>query len=122
MPATDYATLEDCLNAFQVTFNENARVKKLIKNWERAIVVEATDTGAVQTMMVSDLMMTEVRPGAHEQGENPVHLQASQETAIRIFSGDYNPAHALIDGELAVFSSEKDKVKLEAITMIIWGM
>jgi len=27
----------------------------------------------------------------------------------------------LIDGELAVFSTEKDKVKLEAITMVIWG-
>jgi len=39
-----------------------------------------------------------------------------------VFSGDYNPAHALIDGELAVFSNEKDKVKLEAITMVIWGM
>lgn len=122
MSATDYATLEDCLNAFRATFNENARVKKLIKNWDRSIIVEATDTGATQTMMVSDLVMNEVRAGAHEDGENPIHLQASQETAIRIFSGDYNPAHALIDGELAVFSSEKDKVKLEAITMVIWGM
>lgn len=117
-----YDNLGDCLRAFQTTFNENGRVKKLIKNWSRMIVVEGTDTGAVLTMAVDDLLMTAVLEGAHPNGENPIHLQAQQETLIRIFSGDYNPAHALIDGELAVFSSEKDKVKLEAITMVIWGI
>lgn len=120
--ATNFATLEDCLKHFQNTFNENARVKKLIKNWERSLIIEATDTEATLTMVISDLVMTDVRDGAHPNEDNPIHLQASQDTLIRIFSGDYNPAHALIDGELAVFSSEKDKVKLEAITMVIWGI
>jgi len=49
-------------------------------------------------------------------------LQAAQEALVRIFTGKYNPAHALIDGALAVFSGERDKVKLEAIAMIIWRM
>lgn len=120
--ATNFATLEDCLKHFQNTFNENSRVKKLIKNWERSLIIEATDTEATLTMVIADLVMTEVRDGAHPNEDNPIHLQASQDTLIRIFSGDYNPAHALIDGELAVFSSEKDKVKLEAITMVIWGI
>ncbi len=121
-PTTNFATLAECLQDFQRTFNDNSRVKKLIKGWERSIIVEATDTNATLTMIITDLVMTEVREGAHANEENPIHLQASQDVLIRIFSGDYNPAHALIDGELAVFSSEKDKVKLEAITMVIWGM
>ncbi|MDX6611382.1 MAG: hypothetical protein QOD75_568 [Blastocatellia bacterium] len=122
MTPAKYTTLADCLNAFQTTFNENARVKKLIKNWKRSIIVDATDTGAIMTMMIDDLMMNEVKEGSHADEDYPIHLQGSQETLIRIFSGDYNPAHALIDGALAVFSNEKDKVKLEAITMVIWGM
>ena len=117
-----YDNVSDCLRDFQATFNDNARVKKLIKSWNRKIVVEGMDTGAVMTMAVEDLLMTDILEGAHPNGENPIHLQAQQETLIRIFSGSYNPAHALIDGELAVFSSEKDKVKLEAITMVIWGI
>ena len=121
-PTTNFATLAECLQHFQSTFNDNSRVKKLIKGWERSIIVEATDTNAMLTMIITDLVMTEVREGAHPNEDNPIHLQASQDVLIRIFSGDYNPAHALIDGELAVFSSEKDKVKLEAITMVIWGM
>jgi len=122
MTPAKYTTLAACLNEFQKTFNENTRVKKLIKNWKRSIIVDATDTGAVMTMVIDDLLMNDVKEGAHPDEDYPIHLQGSQETLIKIFSGDYNPAHALIDGELAVFSNEKDKVKLEAITMVIWGM
>ena len=122
MTPAQYTTLAACLNAFQTKFNENTRVQKLIKNWKRSIIVDATDTGAIMTMVIDDLKMTEVKEGSHPDEEYPIHLQGSQETLIKIFSGDYNPAHALIDGALAVFSNEKDKVKLEAITMVIWGM
>jgi len=122
MTPAQYTTLATCLNAFQTKFNENTRVQKLIKNWKRSIVVDATDTDAKMTMVIDDLRMTEVKEGEHPDEENGIHLQGSQETLIKIFSGDYNPAHALIDGALAVFSNEKDKVKLEAITMVIWGM
>ena len=122
MTPAKHTTLAACLNEFQNTFNANARVKKLIKNWKRSIIVDATDTGAVMTMVIDDLLMSDVKDGAHPDEDYPIHLQGSQDTLIKIFSGDYNPAHALIDGELAVFSNEKDKVKLEAITMVIWGM
>ena len=114
--------LHECLANFQTTFNDNPRVKKLIKGWDRAVVVDATDTGNIHSMIIADLTMTDVRDGAVLDGPHPIHLQASQATLIEVFSGKYNPAHALIDGALAVFSDEKDKVKLEAITMVIWGM
>ena len=122
MEPKQFATLGECLADFQHTFNNHARVKKLINNWNRAIVVEATDSAVVATMVVENLVMTGVKEGAHADRDYPIHLQAAEPTLIRIFSGQYNPAHALIEGELAVFSSEKDKVKLEAITMVIWGL
>jgi len=123
MGTSNYATLDDCLHGFQNTFNANENVKKLVRGWDRSIVVEATDTESVLTMIVNDLLIKAIKAGS--DGENVdtlIHLQASEENLIRIFSGDYNPANALIDGELAVFSSEKDKVKLEAISIVIWGM
>jgi hypothetical protein len=115
--------LEDCLQGFRSTFNTNERVKKVVSGWDRSIVVEAIDTESVLTLVVHDRMVTDIKAGAHAENENDlVHLQASEDNLIRIFSGDYNPANAVIDGELAVFSSEKDKVKLEAISIVIWGM
>ena len=117
-----FATLDACLADFKNTFNKHERVKKLINNWNRSIVVESNNSDALATMVIKDLAMTDVKPGAHPSEDFPIHLQGSEPTLIRIFSGDYNPAHALIEGDLAVFSSEKDKVKLEAITMVIWGL
>jgi putative sterol carrier protein len=124
METTNNAALGDCLRAFQKTFNGNEQVKKLIKGWNRSLVLKATDTGAGLTVIVNDLMVTDVNEGARDEDDDDetIHLQASEDTLVRIFSGDYNPANALIDGELAVFSSEKDKVKLEAISIVIWGM
>jgi hypothetical protein len=122
--ATD-SKLGACLLDFQKTLNENSRVKKLIKKWNRAIFFEPTDSSELFTMVVTDQRITTVEPGHALNGmsqEDRILLQADVDTLIRIFSGDYNPATAHIDGALAVYSSDKDKVKLEAIAMVIWGL
>jgi hypothetical protein len=117
-------TLADCLRDFQSRFNANERVKKLVKGWDRSILIEATDGDAIFTVTLQDLVITSVKAGdeSNADDDNLVHLQASEENLVKIFSGAYQPATALIDGELAVFSSEPDKVKLEAISIVIWGM
>jgi hypothetical protein len=122
MEPLKFATLHECLNDFQKRFNDHARVKKLIINWNRAILVEAPDSAAVATMVIENLMMTALKNEANPSHENSIHLQASESTLIRIFSGQYNPSHAVLEGDLAVFASEKDKVKLEAIAVVIWGL
>lgn len=115
------SSLEQCLHDFRARFNENVRVKKLIKGWNRTILIDPTDADTQFTIVVDDLSIVGIQPGAAAEDDELVHVQASEETLKRIFTGAYNPAHALIDGALAVFSSERDKVKLEAITMVIWG-
>ena len=115
------ATLEECLQDFRDRFNDNARVKKLIAGWNREVLVEPLDAPTAYTMTIENLEMTGVTPGITE-GEGTVHMQADEEILKRIFTGDYNPATALIDGNMAVFSAERDKVKLEAIAMVVWGL
>ncbi len=111
---------------FQSRFNNHDRVKKLLKKWNRLIFLEATDTERKYTMIVSDQKMTDVEEGLMEDhslnDDTRIHLQADEEILIQIFSGEYNPATAHIDGALAVYSSDQDKVKLEAIAMVIWGL
>ena len=115
------STQEACLHDFRDRFNGNARVKKLINGWNREILVEPLDAPTPYTMTIADLELTTVCTGMRG-GDGQVHLQADEEVLKRIFTGDYNPATALIDGALAVFSAERDKVKLEAIAMVIWGL
>ena len=122
-PATQFTDLKECLDDFQQRFNTNGRVRKLVKNWDRQVMVEATDTGAVYTMYIEDQELRRIEEARSEgDDEYLVHLQASNETLMEIFSGNYNPSTALLDGMLSVFSNERDKVKLEACAMVIWGL
>jgi hypothetical protein len=122
--AVQTSNLLASLHDFQNRFNNDTRVKKLIKNWNRYLKVEGTDSGEVYTSTIQDLAINKVEPGCPvaDDDENLISLQAGQDVLVRIFTGKYNPAHALIDGALAVYSGERDKVKLEAIAMIIWGL
>jgi hypothetical protein len=122
--AVQTSSLLAAMHDFQNRFNSNGRVKKLIKGWNRYLKVDGTDTGEIYTCTIQDLVITKVEPGCPvaDDDEDLISLQAAQEALVRIFTGKYNPAHALIDGALAVFSGDRDKVKLEAIAMIIWGL
>jgi hypothetical protein len=122
--AVQTSNLLASLQDFQNRFNNDQRVKKLIKGWNRYLKVDGTDTGEIYTLTIQDLAVNKIETGCpvSDDDEGLISLQAAQEALVRIFTGKYNPAHALIDGALAVFSGERDKVKLEAIAMIIWGM
>ena len=121
MTTSNKAELEKTLNSFREKFNDNVRAKKLIKGWNRSVMLDATDTGVQFSLIISDLQLAEVKDGLVEWNP-PIHLQAEEKILIRIFSGEYNPASALMDGALAVFSDERDKVKLEALAMVIWRL
>lgn len=122
--AVQASNLLASLHDFENKFNNDQRVKKLIKGWNRFLKVDSTDTGEIYTLTIQDLAVNKIEQGCpvDDEHEDLITLQAAQEPLVRIFTGKYNPAHALIDGALAVFSGERDKVKLEAIAMIIWGM
>ena len=109
------------MQRFRDTVNANDRVKKILAGWDRTILIEATDTESILTLVVEDRFITDITRSAPDKND-VIHLQATEENLIKIFSGQYDASTALIDGELAVFSSEKDKVKLEAVSIVIWGM
>ena len=118
-----FTGLRECLEDFQQRFNTNDRAKKLVKNWDRQIYVEPTDGGTSYTMKVEDQQLTTIEEGGPEPDDDfLVHLQATNETLMEVFSGNYNPSTALLDGMMSVFSNDRDKVKLEACALVIWGM
>jgi hypothetical protein len=122
-PVSEFTDLRECLDDFRQRFNTNERVKKLVTNWDRHVLLEATDTGVLYTMVVEDQQIRSIEESPAEgDDEFLVHLQASNSTLMEIFSGNYNPSAALLDGMLSVFSNERDKVKLEACAMVIWGL
>jgi hypothetical protein len=124
MWTVDTLDYEGTLQHFQQLFNANEKARKLVKNWNRLILLCAKDTGSKYGLVVRDDQMVEVRPATpvDADADDLVHLEADESVLRDIFSGKYNPATALLDGALAVFSPDRDKVKLEALAMVIWRL
>lgn len=112
------------LRDFQSRFNANPRAAKLAAGWDRHLLVDPTDGGARYTLDVTDARVSDVREGdcGTAGDERLITMSAEEDTLIDIFSGGYNPSTALIDGQLEVYSDSRDKVKLEALAMVIWGL
>lgn len=112
------------LNAFKDMFNNNVRAKKLVTGWDRFVLLDAVNTDQKYALIVQDRELKEVRKVTEvdEDQKDLVHLQADEAVLIDIFSGKYNPATALVDGAMAIFSPDRDKVKLEALAMVIWRL
>ncbi len=122
--ATQLIGLRACLEEFRTRFHANERAKKLVKKWNRQVQVEATDTGQTYTMLVADQQIHSIVDGPAPEGSDSylVLVQGSSDVLERVFSGRYNPSKALLDGLLSVFSNDRDKVKLEALALVIWGL
>jgi hypothetical protein len=124
MWTSEKQTYQNVLQEFKDRFNNNPRAQKLVKDWDRIVLLDATDTGSKFGLVVQEQALTEIRPmpDFDEEAEGLVHLQAEEDVLNEIFSGKYNPATALVDGALAVYSADRDKVKLEALAMVIWRL
>src|SRR5882762_567436 len=114
-------TLAECLRAFVQSANAHPRVGKLLKGWEPLLSIEATDDGQRFNLRVHDARLDEVALSEVESG-NSILVRGSTEVLCEVFSGTLNPARAYLEGTLEVFGSDRDHIKLDAISLVLWGM
>jgi hypothetical protein len=114
-------TLPECLRAFVQSANAHPRVGKLLKGWEPLLLIEATDDGQRFNLRVHDARLDEVALSEVES-DNSILVRGSSEVLREVFSGTLNPARAYLEGTLEVFGSDRDHIKLDAISLVLWGM
>ena len=115
------ANLHECLGSFVRSVNDNARMATLLKGWEPDLLIEATDSGQQFRYRVRACRIGEIDGGCADAGDN-VLLRSDSATLARVFSGDLNPARAYLEGSLEVFGSDRDQIKLDAISLVLWGV
>ena len=120
MKSAPQDSLKQCLLDFIEKVNSHARMESLLKGWEPTIVIDATDASAAYSLVVRRSQVVHLVEGTVE-ADHCVQLQADAEVLMKIFSGQLNPARAHMDGQLAAFGSDRDQVKLDAISLILWG-
>lgn len=112
------AEILEALADYQQQCNDNARLRRMQKDWTRRLHFQATDTGDWFTMGVVEGEITAFGPG--QEGTPDVVVFATSEDICDMFWGDLNPSQKYLRGEIIVKASPEDVMRLDAITMIIW--
>ena len=111
--------LEQCLTQFSDKVNQNARLKGVLRGWDRVMQIEATDTPDERFVM--EFRGSAVVSVARGNAESPpIVMRAERRLLIDIFAGTTNPAMAFLDGDLQIFADDRDQIKLDAISLLLW--
>lgn len=115
------ATSQEILEAladYQVQCNNNARLRKMQRDWSKLLHFIADDTGDQFTMNVIKGEIVSFQAGA--SGTPDILVTTRSENLCDMFWGDLNPSQKYLQGEIRVKASQEDIMRLDAITMIIW--
>ncbi len=111
--------LFEALDLFRAKINENARLQQMNRDWNRDIAVVAKDLPEVQASIEMREGQMDWRPQA---AENPhIVLTAPADVLIGIFRGDSTPTEPYLDGSLTLRGSQEDVLRLDFVSLMIWG-
>ncbi|WP_027716969.1 SCP2 sterol-binding domain-containing protein [Desulfovirgula thermocuniculi] len=106
------------LLAFQESYNKNERLKQMNRDWDRVILIEASDIPSRHTLELRGGELS-VREGAPPRPD--LVVIADSETLTDLFYGDITPTEPYMNGTLKIIGSEDDIVRLDFISLMIWG-
>jgi len=110
--------IKESLQAFKQNYDQNERLKKMNRDWDRVILVRANDIDCEHTLVLSGGNLF-----VHEGplGKPDLIVIAGSEILADMFYGDITPTEPYMNGTLKVLGSEDDIVRLDFISLMIWG-
>ncbi len=115
------ATVEEVresLRAFQTNYLGNTRLQEMNRGWDRVIRIEVEDHPDVFTLILEN---GELR--LEEQSGRKPHMvvRGDSEIVTGVFFGELAPTEPYLKGELTVSGSQEDVLRLDFISLMIWG-
>ncbi len=113
------ASVEEICEAFadwRTRSNDNPRLTKMIKGWDRVVHFSASDTGDTFTMRVERQVLHELVVGHVDQPD--VIVTGTSEDFCDMFWGDLNPSEKYMAGEITLAGSQQDVMRIDAISMV----
>ncbi|HPZ44060.1 MAG TPA: alkyl sulfatase C-terminal domain-containing protein [Bacillota bacterium] len=110
--------ITESLRVFTEKYNKNERLKIMNRDWNRVVVVQATDVDSQHTLTLVDGVVS-LKEG---KASNPdLTVISDSETLADIFYGDITPTGPYNNGTLRIIGSEDDIIRLDFISLMIWG-
>lgn len=106
------------IEEFAQECNHNERLRKMNRDWSRLVELDATDTGATYWLR-SDQGFITAGTGAVEGVD--LKISAAESILRDVFSGVITPTEPYNAGDLLVKGRQDDLMRLDIITLLIWG-
>lgn len=103
---------------FKDKYNNNERLKVMNRDWNRVVVVKANDIESLHTFTVW-LGVVSLAEGAADKPD--LTVISDSETLADIFYGDITPTEPYNNGTLKILGQEDDIIRLDFISLMIWG-
>jgi putative sterol carrier protein len=113
------ASTEEICEAFvdwRARSNDNPRLAKMLKRWDRTVHFTTTDTGQGFTVRVQDQLLSELVVGYEEQPD--VIVTGTSDDFCDMFWGDLNPSEKYMSGEITLAGSQQDVMRIDAMSMV----
>jgi putative sterol carrier protein len=114
----EHSEITASLRAFQEGYNKNKRLKKMNADWDRIVLVQANDIPSTHTLILRKGELT-IQEGPPEKPD--LKIISDSETLADMFYGDITPTQPYLNGTLKVLGTEDDIVRLDFISLMIWG-
>jgi putative sterol carrier protein len=106
------------LDAFVERFRGEPRLRQMTAGWDRTIEVRADDLPEPFWLRVEGGTLT--RPAA-PPGPADMTLSAASDLVRDLFLGRISPTEPYLTGDLRLLASEADVMRLDVITLMVWG-
>jgi putative sterol carrier protein len=108
------------LQNFSVRVNGHSHLRTLARKWQTSLYVQSLDSSECFHLVLNEGQIVQIEPS-----EPPTHdtllLRGETQVLESIFSGDLHPLSAFNEGNLEMYGPQADQIKLDAISLLIWG-
>lgn len=115
------SNLSEHLRIFSEKVNQTKQLRILLKKWSPEIIIKPENNDELYSIEIDNSLVKDIHT-AEQNRDHVIRLEAENDILEQIFSGQRNPARASIDGLLKIYGTNKDEVKLDAISLVLWGV
>lgn len=101
---------------WRVRCNENERLRRMLRGWDKVVHLVATDTADRFTIVVRDQLLADLVDGADAVAD--LVVTATSEDFADLFWGDLNPSEKYMSGEITLAGAQEDVMRLDAMSMV----
>jgi len=110
--------ITESLEAFARAYSENARLKVMNRDWDRNVLILPEDIESVHTLVLKD---GELSFSQGKTAEPDLTVISNSDILADMFFGDITPTEPYMNGTLRIIGSEDDILRLDFISLLIWG-